>query len=147
MDDVLVSVLVPQAVNPSIGITMGRIANVICLAQAKFPQLKWVSDQDPDGEIENSGNSIFEIRIPNFCYIQVFDLSFLPRSAVGTQQVRYHEKNVKNIKDVQVKNYNLNVTEIRDSDFKNAFSGVFNFTVGILVVVATKYTEIISSRH
>ena len=26
---------------------------------------------NPDGEIENSGKSIFEIRIPNFCYIQV----------------------------------------------------------------------------
>ena len=27
--------------------------------------------KDPDGEIENSGKSIFKIRIPNFCYIQV----------------------------------------------------------------------------
>ena len=32
----------------------------------------------------------------------------------------------------KVKNYNLNVTEDRDSDFKNAFPGIFNFTVGIL---------------
>ena len=32
----------------------------------------------------------------------------------------------------KVKNYNLNVTEILDSDFKNAFPGIFNFTVGIL---------------
>ena len=31
-----------------------------------------------------------------------------------------------------MKNYNLNVTEVRDPDFKNAFSGIFNFTVGIL---------------
>ena len=55
--------------------------------------------QDPDGEIENSGKSIFEIRIPNFCYIQVivFDLGYLPVAAVGTQQVRYHEKIAKNI--------------------------------------------------
>ena len=47
-----------------------------------------------DGEIENSGKSIFEIRIQNFCYIQVivFDLSYLPVAAVGTKQVRYHEK-------------------------------------------------------
>ena len=30
------------------------------------------------------------------------------------------------------KNYNLNVTEVRDSGFKNDFSGIFNFTVGIL---------------
>ena len=39
----------------------------------------------PSGEIENSGKSIFEIRIPNFCYIQVivFDLSYLPVAAVG----------------------------------------------------------------
>ena len=27
----------------------------------------------------------------------------------------------------------MNVTEIRDSDFKNAFPGIFNFTVGILI--------------
>ena len=32
----------------------------------------------------------------------------------------------------KIKNYNLNVTEVRDSDFKNAFPGIFNFTVGIL---------------
>ena len=31
-----------------------------------------------------------------------------------------------------IKNYNLNVTEVRDSDFKNDFPGIFNFTVGIL---------------
>ena len=31
-----------------------------------------------------------------------------------------------------MKNYNLNVTEVLDSDFKNAFLGIFNFTVGIL---------------
>ena len=35
-------------------------------------------------------------------------------------------------KIAKVKNYNLNVTEIPDSDFKNAFPGIFNFTVGIL---------------
>ena len=33
----------------------------------------------------------------------------------------------------KIKNYNLNETEIRDSDFKNSFSGIFNFTVGILI--------------
>ena len=33
-------------------------------------------DQDPEGEIENSGKNIFEIQNQNFCYIQVivFDL-------------------------------------------------------------------------
>ena len=43
-------------------------------------------DKDPDGEIENSGKSIFEILIPNFCYIQVivFDLGYLLVAAVGT---------------------------------------------------------------
>ena len=53
---------------------------------------------DPGGEIENFGKIIFKIRIPNFCYIQVivFDLSYLPVASVGTEQVRYHEKNVKN---------------------------------------------------
>ena len=42
--------------------------------------------QDPDGEIENSGKSIFEIPIANFCYIEViiYDLSYLPVAAVGT---------------------------------------------------------------
>ena len=42
--------------------------------------------QDPDGEIENSEKRIFEIRIPNFCYIQVivFDLSYLPVAVNGT---------------------------------------------------------------
>ena len=41
---------------------------------------------DPDGEIEYSGKSIFEIRFPNFCYIQVivFDLSYQPVAAMGT---------------------------------------------------------------
>ena len=28
--------------------------------------------------------------------------------------------------------FNLNVTEVRDSDFKNAFPGIFNLTVGII---------------
>ena len=32
----------------------------------------------------------------------------------------------------KIKNYNLNVTEVRDSDFKNDLPGIFNFTVGIL---------------
>ena len=59
--------------------------------------------QDPDGEVENSGKSIFEIRISNFCYIQVivFDLSYLVVAAIETKPVRYHEKNVNNINDVQ----------------------------------------------
>ena len=57
------------------------------------------------------GKAFFEIRIQNFCYIQViiFDLSYLPVAAVGTEQVRYHEKIVKNIKD----------------DFKKCFSWNF----------------------
>ena len=37
---------------------------------------------------------------PEFLYIQVivFDLSYLPVAVVGTYQVRYHEKNERNIK-------------------------------------------------
>ena len=35
----------------------------------------------------------------------------------------------------KVKNYNLNETEVRDSDFKNAFPGIFNFTIGILLKI------------
>ena len=34
----------------------------------------------------------------------------------------------------KVKNYNLDVTKVRDPDFKNDFSGIFNFTVGILIL-------------
>ena len=34
---------------------------------------------------------------------------------------------------VKFKNYNLNVTEVLVSDFKNAFPGLCNFTVGILI--------------
>ena len=33
------------------------------------------------------------------------------------------------------KNYNLNVTETRDSDFKNSFPGIFSFAVGIILVI------------
>ena len=35
----------------------------------------------------------------------------------------------------------MNVTEVRDSDFKNAFPGIFNFTVGILVHVTCMSTQ------
>ena len=47
----------------------------------------------------------------------------------------------------KVKNYNLNVTEVRDSDFKNAFPGIFNFTVGILIhiIQSVSANEIIQS--
>ena len=33
-----------------------------------------------------------------------------------------------------VKNYNLNITEVLVLDFKNTFSRIFNFAVGILLV-------------
>ena len=83
--------------------------------------------QDPDGEIENSGNFFFKSRIQNFCYIQVivFDkwqwqrTCQVPTAATGRQ--------------LRSKNYNMNVTEVRDSDSKNAFPGIYNFTVGILI--------------
>ena len=45
----------------------------------------------------------------------------------------------------KVKNYNLNVTEVRDSDFQNAFPGIFNFTVGILASTFLCWTE--KRRH
>ena len=48
--------------------------------------VRFSSIYDPDGEIENSGQSIFEIRNQNFSYIQVivFDLSYLPVAAGET---------------------------------------------------------------
>ena len=36
------------------------------------------------------------------------------------------------VADLLSPNYNLNVREVRDSDFKNPFPGIFNFNVGIL---------------
>ena len=52
------------------------------------------ANQDPDSEIENSGKKPGKSRIPNFCYIQVlvFDLSYPPVVAVGTQQVGFQKK-------------------------------------------------------
>ena len=41
----------------------------------------------------------------------------------------------------KVKNYNLNVTEVRHPDFKNIFPGIFNFTVGILLSVDLLISE------
>ena len=41
------------------------------------------------------------------------------------------------------------LTETRDSDFKNAFPGIFNFTVGILVLIGTlvqKFTHFINHQ-
>ena len=40
----------------------------------------------PTVKLKIPGKKIFEIRIPNFCYIEVivFDLSYLPVAAVGT---------------------------------------------------------------
>ena len=83
--------------------------------------------KDPDGEIENSGKSIFETRIPNFCYIQVivFHFSYLPVAAVGNWASTLPWKNCEK--------HHLYFSEVLDSDFKNSFSGIFNFTVGILV--------------
>ena len=68
---------------------------------------------DPDGGIENSGKSIFEIWIPHFCCLQVivFDLGYQPVAAVAylLNPNRY------NWQIAKVKNYNLNVTEVLDS--------------------------------
>ena len=70
-------------------------------------------------------------RIQKFRYIQVivFDLSNLPVAAVGSKQVRNHEKNVKNVFSksqplplvAKVKNYNLNVTEFLYPAFSRNF--------------------------
>ena len=56
---------------------------------SKFSEMSQIYESSMsriDGEIENFGKSIFEIRIPNFCYIQVivFDLCYLPVAVVGT---------------------------------------------------------------
>ena len=91
--------------------------------------------QDPDGEIENSGKNIFEIRMTNFCYIQVivFDFSYQCFSHFF-MVADLLCPNRCNWEIAKVKNYNLNVTEVRHPDFKNIFPGIFNFTVGILFI-------------
>ena len=63
------------------------------------PLLKWDASSRwiriPTVKLKIPGKS----RIQKFCYIQVivFDLSYLPVAAVWIYQVRYHEKNVKNV--------------------------------------------------
>ena len=49
-------------------------------------QISFARDRIPTAKLKISGKNIFEIRIRNFCYIQVivFDLSYLPVAAVGT---------------------------------------------------------------
>ena len=54
----------PQPLKPIVNWQLDRL-NWCILKQNLFEV------QDPDGEIENSGKSIFEIRISNFRYIQV----------------------------------------------------------------------------
>ena len=79
-------------------IEIGKDELIIPAWNFQEPVVTQTLEKDPDGGIENSEINIFEIRIPNFCYIQliVFDLSYLPVVAVGTWQVRYQEKNVEN---------------------------------------------------
>ena len=96
----------------------------------------------PTVKLKIPKNFFFKIRIPNFCYIQVivFDLSYLPVAAGGTGSFSHFfmvayllSPNRCQWQIAKVKNYNLNVTEVRDSDLKMLFPGIFNFTVGILV--------------
>ena len=57
------------------------------LTDFEKPTLYVIEDiRIPTVKLKIPGKSIFEIRIPNFCYIQVivFDLSYLPVAAVGT---------------------------------------------------------------
>ena len=78
--------------------TSERLKQCVCERGIVWAQIYCIgrisTAQDPDGEVEKPGKSIFEIRNQNFCYIQViiFDLSNLPVAAVRTQQVRYYEK-------------------------------------------------------
>ena len=65
-------------------------------------KFKIISPRIPMVKLKIPGKCIFKIQNQNFCYIQVivFDLSYLPVEADRTQQVRFHEKIVKNIKSV-----------------------------------------------
>ena len=105
----------------------------------------WGSYRIPTVKLKISGKS----RIQRFCYIQVivFDLSYLPVVAIRTWQVRYHEENVKNIKRAKVKNYNLNVKEVRYPAFLILFHGIFNFTVGILMPISSWNFFAVEENH
>ena len=85
----------------------------------------WTQSQDPDGEIEKFGRNVKNSIYTYFS--QFFTIAYL------LSPNRCHWQIAK------VKNYNLNVTEVRDSDFKNAFPRIFNFTVGILKTTQRRY--------
>ena len=60
-----------------------------------------------------------------------FSHFFHGRGLAKSQQLPLVDEVAANL--AKVKNFNLNVTEVRDSDLTKSFPGIFNFTVGILV--------------
>ena len=109
--------------------------------------------QDPDGEIENSG--IFftvESRTSVIFKLQFLTLAIYKLQRLGLSKSATMKKCEKRLfyfhifflwlrlspnrcrwQIVLVKNYNLNVTEVRYPAFSVLFHGVFNFTVGVLI--------------
>ena len=103
------------------------------------------------------GKSIFESRIPDFCYIQVILLTLAIYGGSSLDLASPQPwKNVKNafpifhiflwtkLIMVEVKNYNLNVTEVRYPAFPMLFPGIFNFPVGILSYICIYNQEQLS---
>ena len=71
-----------QGWNPDtrFGLRKGQYVSVLPVRPEKL------AARIPPVKLKIPGKVTFEIRIPNFCYIQVivFDLSYLPVAAVGT---------------------------------------------------------------
>ena len=90
--------------------------------------IRWESScaRIPTVKLKNPGKAFFKsesrtsVTFNNKCFSHFFMVADLLSPNRCYRQI------------AKVKNYNLNVTEIWDSDFKNAFPGIFNFTVGIL---------------
>ena len=116
----------------------------------------WIRLRIPTVKLKIRGKAFFKSKSRTSVTFKLQFLTFAiyQWQRLGLKLVRYHEKNVKNIKSVfhiffvvayllspnrchcqiaKVKNYNLNVTEIRYPDFPMLFPGIFNFTVGILI--------------
>ena len=102
----------------------------------------------PTVKLEIPGKAFLksETRISVTFELQFFTLAIYQWQPFGLSKYSTM-KNIKKSKFTEFtlalgQNYNLDVTEILVSDFKNAFPGFFNFTVGILLLTSPKRFKI-----
>ena len=111
------------SVTDRLGFKINRLLSICSVIAWKSNRIPTVKLRIPGKSMGKSGYRTSVTFKLNKCFSQFFMVADL------LSPNRCHWQIAK------VKNYNLNVTEIRDSDLKNAFPGIFNFTVGILVKV------------